>query len=483
MLGTILSILFLLWFLTGFVMIYHNFPKINNIEKYRGLAQIDTILGNDMDSLIADLSSSGQRIESFLLKSSTKGGFQIEYKTEDNYFIVDGLGQFTNRQSFSNIQSYASKVNSFPVLKVDTLKKLDRWVPYDKHYADFPLYKFYFQDEDESELYVSSKTGEGIQYTNSDSRFWAWVGAIPHWLYIADLRHYTGLWKVIVIGLSGISSLVCVTGIIIAFRSFYKRYKRKKELKSPYKSIYKWHHILGFVFGAVIFTFAFSGMMSLQKVPQWIIKTHNPELVTNANQNPLVIPPDKYPLDYKDVLVAYNGKIQKLEWCMFGNIPYYKAVVNDSLFYLDATSSDDIKELYLSENDIRNKISKIHPDRVINIELMNDYDNYYIHKRHTYSLPVYKIIVDDSDESLYYIDPKTTETRYLNINMKVRKWTYQALHSFSVKYFLDRPILWNILMWVSMIGGTIVSITGVYLGFKFLKREIKRYKQYWNFLL
>ena len=28
LLGTALSILFVMWFLTGFVMIYHNFPKM-----------------------------------------------------------------------------------------------------------------------------------------------------------------------------------------------------------------------------------------------------------------------------------------------------------------------------------------------------------------------------------------------------------------------------------------------------------------------
>lgn len=475
-LGTALSILFLLWFLTGFVMIYHNFPKITDTEKHSGLAVINRASINEVDSLIRVLSSSNLYFESFLLKSNSKGKIQIEYKTKTNYNIVDTKGILNMRQDFSDIQAYASRINSSPIILIDTLTHLDRWVPYDKYYNDFPIYKFHFQDEKKSELYISSQTGEGIQYSNSESRFWAWMGAIPHWLYVANLRHYTDLWKSVVIGLSGIGSLLCITGIIIAFRSFYKRYKRKKELKSPYRSVYKWHHVFGFIFGIFVFTFAFSGMMSLQKIPQWIIKTHNPELQTDIKDKYLAISPNEYPLDYKDILSKYDGRIQKLEWATFGDKPLYKAVINDSLLYFDASIPESVKELYLTENDIRAKISKIQDEEIVDIELINDYDNYYIHKRHTYPLPVYRVTVNDRDKSLYYINPKTGETRYFNTNTKARKWTYQALHSFSIKYFLDRPVFWNILMWASMTGGTIVSITGVYLSFKYLKRKIKKRK-------
>lgn len=475
-LGTLLSILFMLWFLTGFVMIYHNFPKISDQEKYRGLSVIDASYSEEIDSLINYLSDANLHFETFLLKSKAEGKFLIEYGTKENYFIVNDKKQSINRQSFADIQDYATRLNHAPIIRVDTLNNLDRWVPYDKHYKDFPLYKFYYQDENKSELYVSSQTGEGIQYSNTDSRFWAWMGAIPHWLYIFNLRHYTDIWKTVVIALSGIGSLMCLSGIIIAVRSFYKRYRRKKKIQSPYKSIYKWHHVLGFIFGIFIFTFAFSGMMSLQKVPQWIIKTHNPQLEKNVNNNPLTILPNKYPLDYKDILEIYKGEIQKLEWSIYGDKPYYKIVMNDSLFFIDASVSNKSTKLYLTEDDVKKRIDKIHSGSNYKIELMTDYDNYYIHKRYKYPLPVYKVTVDDPDKSLYYINPETTETRYFNTNIRARKWTYQALHSFSIKWFLDRPVIWNILMWISMIGGTMVSITGVILSLRFIIRKMKKFR-------
>lgn len=190
--------------------------------------------------------------------------------------------------------------------------------------------------------------------------------------------------------------------------------------------------------------------------------------------NPLVLYPGKYPLNYKSILSVYKNKIQKLEWCSFGNKPFYKAVINDSLYFFDATS-DTVKQLYLTENNIIDRINLIQTE-TMQIELMNDYDNYYIHKKQKLPLPVYKVTMNDIDKSTYYINPETTDIRYFNTNTKVRKWTYQALHSFSIKWLLDKPVLWNIIMWTTMIGGSLVSITGIWLSMKYISRKRKEKK-------
>ena len=471
-LGTLLSILFVLWFLSGFVMIYHNFPKISNSEKYKGLVAIDIHTLHHCDSILSALNSNSNT-EYCILKAKSDGNFLIETKDKDNTYLTDQNGTFGERYTYSEIYNYASNLNTSTISRIDTIHSLDRWLPYDKYIVDFPAYKFHYKDSLQSELYVSSLSGEGIQYTNSDNRFWAWIGAIPHWLYIANLRHNTDLWKGIVIWLSGIGSLLCITGLIIGFRSFYKRYKQKKEISSPYKRFaYKWHHILGFIFGIFVFTFAFSGMMSLQKVPQWIIKTYNTDFQTTATLNPLKKHPLEYALNYKTVLHQYAGSIKKLEWASFGDLDYYKAVIGDSMHYIDATS-DRVKPLCLSQHDIKKRLQAIHPEP-ITIEELHDYDNYYIHKRNKLPLPVYKVSVADRDKSLYYINPYTADISYFNTNTKARKWTYQALHSFSIKWLLDRPVLWNILMWTTMIAGTFISLTGLYLSYKAIRRKLRK---------
>lgn len=473
-LGTFLSILFVLWFLTGFVMIFHNFPRISNVDKFKGLQYIDITKLKGCDSLLAT-QISDEDIESWALKAQTDGSFLVEAQSKNNTYLIDKKN-INDRYNYSEIYDYASRLNTSAINRIDTIYKLDRWLPYDRYKADFPVYRFYYQDSLQSQLYVSSRSGEGIQYTNSINRFWAWMGAIPHWLHIANLRHSPDLWKYIIISLSGIGTILCITGLIIGVRSIYKNYKHRKKVGSPYrKTLYKWHHILGLIFGIFVFTFIFSGMMSLQKVPQWLIKTYNSDLQKAAVHNPLSRHPLEYSLNYKIVLMEYAGRIRKLEWASFGNLNYYRAVVEDSIYYINA-SSDTLRSLSLSESNIRERLSTIHSEPM-SIELLCEYDNYYIHRRNKLPLPIYKVTVEDRDNSIYYINPHTADTRYFNANMRAGKWTYQALHSFSIKWLLNRPILWNIIMWTTMIGGTFVSLTALWISFRVIKRKLKRRKK------
>jgi len=469
-----LSILFVLWFFTGFVMIYHNFPKMKDSEKYRGLAIFSPDSQHHVDTLLKKTPTA--QLDYLSLKSDLKGKFQLIFSTAQRQHVINEHGITSDRYSFKEIKSYASRVNTAPINKVDTLNSLDRWLTYDKYKDDFPVYKFHFTDKHHSELYVSSLTGEGLQYTNSNSRFWAWVGAIPHWLYIANLRHYTNTWKTTVIVLSGIGSVMCISGLTIALIAFYRQFKHRRQILSPYKKVmYKWHHITGFFFGFFVFTFAFSGMMSLQKVPQWLIKTSNQSIETALRLNP-VLPIASYRLDYKLILKKHAGHIKKLEWTSFGKKPYYKAIIDDSTHYVDATL-DSLKELSLTPKDIKERIALLQTEPV-KVQQINKYDNYYIHKKDKLPLPVYKVTVSDADSTVYYINPKTAETRYFNSNLKIRKWTYQALHSFTVKQILDKPVLWNFLMWSSMLGGTVVSLTGFWLSIRFIKRKINGKQRY-----
>ena len=111
------------------------------------------------------------------------------------------------------------------------------------------------------------------------------------------------------------------------------------------------------------------------------------------------------------------------------------------------------------------------------IVLMHEYDNYYVDKKNRLPLPVYKVNVSDADNSTYYINPENGNIQYFNTNTKVRRYTYQALHSFKLGFLVKHPVPWNIIMWTTMIGGTLVSITGCWLGVKYVRRLMKSRKR------
>lgn len=469
-LGQVLSVLFVLWFLSGFVMIYHNFPRITESERYHGLATCDTSAMATADSLLRLLPAG--RLSALALTTDGRGGVRLTYTSDGQTHTIGAQTTADGRVAYDEILHYATRLNPSPIVRVDTVRHLDRWLTYDRNLDDLPAYRFHYADA--TELYVSSRTGEGLQHSTRADRFWAWVGAIPHWIYLFNLRHYTGLWRNVVIILSGVGALMCLFGLIVGVRMIVRQYRQRRRLGSPYrKPLYRWHHVAGLFFGLFVFTFAFSGMMSLQKVPQWLIRTHAPELASAASDRSLPLAPADYPLDYRKLLEAHNGRVQKIEWCGFGRRPYYRVVVGDSALCIDA-ATPDVRPLSLTESEVEGFVRDLLPDSRAQATLLRNYDDYYIHKRMQLPLPVYRLTVDDPDRSSFYVNPATAEVRYFNANTRARKWTYQALHSFSVKWILDRPVLWHVLMFGSMVGGTIVSLTGLWFLVRRLRRPRKR---------
>jgi hypothetical protein len=62
---------------------------------------------------------------------------------------------------------------------------------YTRYLNEMPIYKLYFTNPEKQQLYISSKTGEVLQFTDKAQRSWAWLGAIPHKFYFPFIRQHT----------------------------------------------------------------------------------------------------------------------------------------------------------------------------------------------------------------------------------------------------------------------------------------------------
>lgn len=129
--------------------------------------------------------------------------------------------------------------------------------------------------------------------------------------------------------------------------------------------------------------------------------------------------------------------------------------------------------MYFDIPTVKAKLSEVHAEEII-ISTIREYDNYYVDREYKLPLPVYKAEVVDKNHVTYYLKTENGNIRYFNTNTKVRRWAYQILHSFELGFLVKHPVLWNIIMWATMIGGTLVSITGVWLRVKCIIRKVKR---------
>ncbi|MBP1617762.1 MAG: PepSY protein [Bacteroidetes bacterium] len=473
-LGTILSILFLMWFLSGFVMMYHAFPKLTERDRNAHAQALNMQDCQQADSIIAS-GLSKPKLNSLELNLHY-GHAQITSRSSDSeqqMVCRNGIWDSVRKPTFAQIRQYAGAWNSAPIIRTDTLHDLEQWIPFGKLRADLPIYKFYFGDKLHHQLYVSSATGEALQLTTQDSRFWAWLGPIPHWIYFTKLRQDVSLWKNMVITISGIGCVMCLAGIVIGIRSFLISRRKRGTWATPYRRFaYKWHHLTGFFFGFFVFTFIFSGMMSLADVPTSIVKIHNPKLQEQANSE-ASITGIEFKADYKQLLADYPKQVTQIKWMSVGKTPVLQAVVSGSTLMFDA-SRNILKPLHMSPAMIKELVQT--GTNSCQIDTLYNYDNYYGSPGKQLPLPVYKVSVKDGDQSVYYVEPATGKLIYYNSNAKVAHWSYQILHRFALGVLVQHNTLRLCLLWFALLGGTLVSITGVWLSVRYLQRKLIRKK-------
>lgn len=479
-LGLLLSILFLLWFLSGIVMIYHTFPRASQEDKLErqqvingNLPRLETILSVLPDSATVRSLSMDMYFDRPVVRFRGKN-----IPDGQDVLYAESL-QPIEKVSLETIRRTASQWCPAPVLQVDTLRKLDQWIPFSYLREEFPIYKYTFADEAKQELYLSSQTGRVLQFTDRTQRIWAWLGAIPHWVYFTSLRQNQPLWINFVKWTSGIGCIMCLAGLILSIQLAWRH--RDKKLFSPYrKRWFKWHYVSGLVFGIFAITFAFSGMMSLMDVPDWLKKAPKEKQATSPRRGMRgggegMLPASAYQLDYRKVIAATDS-IKSVEWAAWQKHPYYKVTTNSNSVHIDASDTSAIRPFKLTEKMIRKEVEKTLGDSIsYRMELITEYDeDYYGRKKDRTPLPVYRIIVEDEMHTRIYYDPQSLMQRRVDDDGRLRRVLYSGLHSLNFKYLTDRPVLWNIIMYVLLIGGSFLSLTGVVLSIKWSIRQIKK---------
>lgn len=471
-LGALLAPMTFVWFLSGLGMLFLAFPKLGDQD----IVHRDTI-GGVLPSLQQILAQVPEGEELMHLQLTTHSGVPIIKVTTDQQslqFVADTLFAPVAESgvSYSYIQEQAGRWSSYPIKSIDELYQLDPWIPYSSLKEHFPIYRIKYDDPEKSYLYLSSQTGEALQYCTRKGRIEGALSTIPHMLYFWQLRQNRDIWLAVVTILSGLCAIMCLAGIVVGIRYYRFSWKRKGRLQSPYKKgSYRLHHISGMLFGFFAMMFALSGLLSMQDLPSWLVKEHNPTLKSTLRKSDKV-DFSSFVLDYRELLKL--GEVKDIAFEQFGTQPYYTVTYRDTVAKFDATSPS-IEPLYLTEKVVLKRLSR-HIDSPMSIELLETYDNYYVSNIESATLPVYKVVASDPDKSHIYVTPTEASVRYFNTNSRVKKWIYPAFHSLRVKYFAEHPVLRKGLITLVCIGGLVLSVTGMIIGIRFWGRLLRKSK-------
>ena len=461
--GILIAAFFLMWFVTGVVLIYHPYPRLSESMFNEKKETLPSSLPDFR--FVAERAQGeiqGVRIREF------QGQTLIEVKTpEKKYLLTTDTLQRVKPVDFECIEKVAKHWIDAPVIKVDTLRKRSQWVLFTRYEKELPIYKFYFDDKAGSQLFISGRTADVQQLTTAKERFWAYLGGIPHKLYIPALRRNTDVWMDTFVVAASICLIASLTGFIFGLYVFIRRKRVKGKWGNPYRK--RWqriHFSFGLIFGIFLISWAISGMFAMSRVPQWLIKTEAPYIFDKTRLwGKNILPLDTYVLG-PDKLKEVYPQLKEIELVRFADIPAYKIIEGENQRFIDA-SGGEVKILEVPEQVIADGFRKIYgADIRMNISLLDKYDNYYVNLRGTYGLPVYKVEVENNDRDLYYINPKDGYIKYLNKNKKADKWLFSGLHYFNFPWLLSKSVLWTLAIWVLCGGCAIVCLSGLILGVK-----------------
>lgn len=233
LLGLPLSIVFTLWFVSGFFMVFNpRYPRAGA-----------TLRGPEAAELSPEVAE--------LRKASLKG-------------VADSLG--------ADLPDVARAWCDAPVERVDTLRSLDIWIPFERWRSELPVLKYYFSDPAHSQLYMT-RQGRVIQFTTRPGRRAALLGAIPHWLYFTCLRSHQRAWTLTVEWCALLGCVMCLAGFIYAFMTMWHTRRAAGTFwHNPWpRGWSRLHFISGMAFGLFAITFAYSGYLSMAPAPTWLV--------------------------------------------------------------------------------------------------------------------------------------------------------------------------------------------------------------------
>lgn len=475
-LGLLLSILFLGWFLSGVVMIYHTFPGVSPADRLEKQA---ILRGEwpDKETLLSRLPDSAAIRSIAMEMYLDRPVVAFQGSGTPSLLYADSL-QPVGPADAQTFRRTAAQWCPAPIERIDTLHALDQWIPFGRLRRELPIYKYTFQDEKGHQLYLASRTARVLQYTDKEQRLWAWLGAIPHWVYFTSLRQHQAAWINFVKWASGIGCIMCLAGLILSVQLAWRN--RHKRLFSPYrKRWFKWHYASGLVFGLFAITFAFSGMMSLIDIPDWMKKAPGakrewPRDGRGGADGEGRFEAAAYRLDYRKAL-ASTDSVKRLDWLSWNGRPYYRLATDTRTMLVDASDSTQVRPFRLTEEMILEEAARMYGDRIAyRLEWLTDYDeDYYGRKKERLPLPVYRLTVEDALHTRHYYDPATLMQRRFDDDSRLRRLLYSGLHALDFKFLVDRPVLWHILMYGLLAGGSFLSLTGVVLSVKWVVRKAR----------
>lgn len=482
-LGIFMAPLLVMWFFTGFFMIFFKaYPRVEKEQAYTLMDPIGAIDSLPSPAQLSDWyqthTTSDAQLRAISLRREA-GHAELTLKGSQGEVAMNLLTQqplTDTPPTLNDVKAQTLRLTGCSPAVIDTLHQLTQWLPFASRREDLPFIKVTVGDPKSTTLYFSGKNGHLLQATTGSNRWAAYISTIPHWIYFWQLREHEELWRNLFVVLCSIGCVMIISGMIVGIVWTVKSRRSSKKRWSPFtlKSgawLY-WHHIAGLLFGLVVLSWMFSGWMTVRRLPKWI-SGPDPRIELSALADIGTIGTDET-LQFQTLLAQYPDAKQ-ITFAHYMGRPYYRVEEGDhSATYLEINGSN-IAPMALSEEEILSYLQSLDLEiEVKQSRVMDHYDGYYLPQpREKESLPLPVVEVTTTEGTTLYIALKAPIVTVQNRATRLNDIVYHKLHSFKYLWAYHHPTLRICVMYFLLTGGLVVSVTGMVIAWRALKRSFK----------
>ncbi len=532
-LGIAITAMFLVWTLSGVVLMYYGHPQITTGERLLRLQPIDfstaTVTPAEAAAKVG--------VKPYRVRLSMYNGRPVYRFTKvsiGNWSAVfadtgEVLPPMGRDQALKWMKQFAPEYAS--TMTYDGyLESPDEYTRIPTLAGYVPLHRIAMNDPVGTEYYISEKSNDIVQKTDRRGRILAVSGYILHNLFFFRQRTW---WTPFLDFIAWTAMLMVLTGVVLGiWRVALKPRFRHKGVRSytPYSSWMKWHHYAGLIFGLFSISWILSGMIPISTfpIPGWTDVSKRVEsngegfIMGNPTISPRSTmtkdmaraitggPLNLQPLRLENVRNAI-GQIQarfipkEVELMQFRGEPYFIA-------YRPPTTQDEaarwttnnaINSVNLPQANAHLFVSIRHPENgvmtsfssdvmeqasreampnvpVLASEWLTDYDNFYHQTtpsfelgRHkpAYVLPVLRVRYNDENQTWLYFTPSLGQMVKFDKRDRANRWVYYGLHVMDWPGLFNRRPLWDIVTIALLAGLAAISITTLLPAFRRLKRH------------
>lgn len=483
-LGIALALLFVIWFASGFAIIY-----TGGMPELTENARLISLPGLDLERVSVSPNQAQQLARASSIPKLTTIMNRPAYRFSESggsvVFADDGTvlsgAMISSRQIIADFTGAKEEV----IERIGRIEEVDQWtIPLR---SELPLEKFRVNDGSGTEVYVSPRWGQVLLVTDSRDRFLAWIGAIPHWLYFVDLRRNTALWTEVVVWLSSLGTILVSLGIVLIFIQLRRTRPFSFSGAIPYKGIMRWHFLTGLFFGLITLTWVFSGLLSMDPYPWTRARglAFDQSIMHGGEVNLERFDTISLQLTGQELSgIVNSSQIKEIE---------FKRIQGEYFFYLTIPSSESswgftktlvnlnnlqAKNDLFSTSFILQQLAQNLKHEILASEVLQEYDNYYYSRPSSNSpsapLPVLRIDFDDADRSSIYVNLNTGELAgQTNRMRRIERWLYNGFHSLDFQFWYGSRPLWDIGIILLLSGGLLLALIGAYIGIKRLFRNTR----------